>query len=85
LALLNGRRPRIYYDDDYAGYLGAAKLLLRAVNGSAFVPGIDFDLLDTRQDFERSLKGHHHTNDINELATLSGDPKAFLTALKPRA
>lgn len=85
LALLNGREPQIYFDDDFAGYLGAAKLLRSSPDGRALVPGLDFDLIDTREDFERALAIRHNTNSISELATLSDDREAFLASLAPRS
>lgn len=82
LVLLNGRGPQVMFDDDFAGYVGAAKMLLLSTSARVLVPGIDFDILDTLEDYEAALKLRHFSNVTDDLCAQVDDAGAFYKALR---
>jgi hypothetical protein len=82
MVAISGRAVTAIYDDDFAGYVGAARITLSSANKS-IIPGIDFDTIDTREDFERTYIASHLTSDIDELGRHSGDIHKFYRALEP--
>jgi DNA primase len=73
---LNGRRVTVMFDDDYAGYVGAAKLILSS-GASVLVPGAEYDNLDKVAEINEIIASRQRTFDLHLLAAFSGDKSAF--------
>jgi DNA primase len=73
--VLNGRRPTIAFDDDFAGYLAAAKGIIK-LGVPALVPGIEADEISLSE--WRNLDSWHEvTHRVSRLEELSGDEEKF--------
>jgi len=74
---LNGRDITVWYDQDFAGLLGAAKLIL-SLGGEAIIrtPWPPDEVPD-RESAERVITSGERTSDISVLAELSGDAPRF--------
>jgi len=73
---LNGRTPTVWYDNDYAGYVGSAKLLLGS-NAVAIVSDTPPDECPDRDFMERVLERYEKTTSLERLSELSGASKRF--------
>jgi DNA primase len=73
---LNGRTPTVWYDNDYAGYVGSAKLILGS-NAVAIVSDTPPDECPDRDFMERVLEGSEKITSLDRLAELSRAPRRF--------
>lgn len=77
---LNGRRVLVLFDDDFAGYLGAAKLVAK-IGASALVPGAEYDSLNSATEISEAISTRQPTFDLRLLAAFSGDKDRFWQAI----
>lgn len=82
IRVLNGRRPRVWFDNDYAGYVGAAKLILSAGACVLVGAGAPPDEIDSPEHFRNIKKASHFTSDLEEIAELSEDTARFWKHIK---
>ncbi len=73
---LNGRQPIVWYDDDYAGHVGCAKLLLGA-NASIIISETPPDECPDKAAMESVLSRIEESPSLGTLADLSGSPRRF--------
>lgn len=78
---LNGRQAIVMFDDDFAGYLGAAKLVAK-VGAKALVPGAEYDLLNDAPKIMEVISTRQPTFDLRLLAAFSGDKDRFWRAIR---
>ncbi len=78
---LNGRQVVVLFDDDFAGYLGAAKLVSK-VGAKALVPGAEYDLLNDALKIAEVMESRQATFDLRLLAAFSGDKDRFWQAIR---
>jgi DNA primase len=79
--LLNGRSKLVFFDNDLAGHIGAAKLV--SLGAKAIVPGGEADetSIDDWINLERNFK---ITDDPYEIANLSADPQRVVRLIAGR-
>lgn len=67
---LNGRPKTVVFDNDFAGHLGAAKLMA-ITNSTAIVPGCEADELDaqTWQSIGKTFELAHHWSDFLQVTS----------------
>jgi len=82
IRVLNGRYPRVWFDNDYAGYVGAAKLILSAGALVLVGAGTPPDEISSLEHFQDIKKAGHFTSSLEELAELSGDTARFWKHIK---
>jgi len=80
LVTLNGRRPLIAFDNDYAGCVGAAKILINC-GGEVSISGIAADEIDNQRDMEHLTRSSNLCCDVRSLATRSGNENRFWSHL----
>lgn len=80
IRILNGRKPVVMFDDDYAGYVGAAKFM-SSILAIAAVPGYDYDELNDVREIANVVNSRQKTLDLHFLATLSGHQDRFWQAI----
>lgn len=73
---LNGRRPIVWYDDDYAGYVGCFKLYL-AAGATIVTSSTPPDECPNKAFMEGVLAGDEETSSMERFAELSGAPRRF--------
>lgn len=85
--ILNRYKPIVMFDDDFAGYAGAGRVLRLAPHAKVVVPGVEADEMSTlawHNVFSRAARGDkmiRTTRDLDELAMLSGDREKFFKYL----
>lgn len=75
LHTFNGRRPTIWFDRDYAGCVGAGKLIL-STGGEALLD-VEPDTIKGKRAANRVLQDGYRTSSLDDLADASGDVKRF--------
>jgi hypothetical protein len=75
LLTFNGRRPTIWFDTDYAGCVGAAKLIL--FTGGEAILDVEPDTVNGKRAANRVLQDGFRTSRLDDLADESGDSKQF--------
>lgn len=79
---LNGRKVRIIFDDDFAGYVGAAKFMrLRA--SEVLLPGCEADEISVLEWINIAKRGSF-TSSVNDVMRASGDPAHFKSLVYPK-
>lgn len=78
---INSFYPVAMFDNDYAGMLGAARLLIMIPTTKVVIPGVEADELD-KFEWETLWKEGLSTRSISTLARLSKRPEEFTRSIK---
>jgi hypothetical protein len=81
ILLFNGRQPTVWFDDDYAGYVGAAKLVL-STNARVIIAERSADDAPNARSAKSIVETARRTQDLEELAERSGKAKNFWKHIK---
>lgn len=79
--LLQSNYPVAVFDSDYAGMLGAARLLVLMPTSKVVVPGLEADELD-QDEWETVSDSSMTTRSMSTLAKLSKEPERFFKSIK---
>lgn len=73
--------PKVLFDNDFAGMLGAARLLIMIPTTKVFVPGMEADELD-KSEWQDVSKDGYSTRNLQTLAKLSKNVNEFYRSIK---
>lgn len=79
--LFNGRQPLVWFDNDYAGVVGAAKLVI-SCNATAILAECPADDVASSKHAKNVMSRARRTQDLEELAGRSGSGARFWKHIK---